>query len=151
MLVFTRHPIASYSEGKREGQWLIELNQEVADAWLEITGDSFIVQGVAWDGSITEIVKYMTKSAESLPADELKELTSWARGMRSVSAFGNLYGKQIPEDVEEEDIEEGGTFMAIVRRFDTRAMDYVERWRVIIELDQGATVRDIFSLVMKRE
>jgi hypothetical protein len=71
--------------------------------------------------------------------------------MRCVSAFGNLYGKQVPEEVEEEGIEEGGTFMAIVRRFDSRAMEYVVWRTMLIELDLGATVRDIFSAVARRE
>ena len=147
MLVFTRLPVASY----RDGKWLVELNQEVSNAWLEITGDSFIVRGVSWNGNVEEVVKYMTKSPESLPVDELRELTSWARGMRSVSAFGSLYGKQISEDIEEESVESGGTFMAIVRRFDSRAMEYVVLKTILIELDAGATVRDIFSAVMRRE
>jgi len=151
LLVFTRHPIASYTEGKREGQWLVALNQEVSDAWLEITRDSFIVQGVTWDGNVEEIVKYMTKSPESLPVDELHELTSWARGMRSVSAFGCLYAKRVPEEIEEEPISEGGTYMAIVRRFSARTMSYVVEKTVLIELDQGATVRDVFALVARRE
>jgi hypothetical protein len=147
MLVFTRLPIASY----RDGKWLVELNQEVSDAWLDITRDSYIVRGVSWNGNVEEVVKYMTKSPESLPIVELHELTSWARGMRCVSAFGNLYGKQVPEEVEEEGIEEGGTFMAIVRRFDSRAMEYVVWRTMLIELDLGATVRDIFSAVARRE
>lgn len=99
MLIFTRRPVASYIDQK----WLIELNQEVSDAWLYITGDSYIVRGVCWDGDLREIVKYVTKSPEVLPTDKLRELAAWSRAMRSVSAFGCFYGKTVSEDIEQEE------------------------------------------------
>ncbi len=144
MLVFTRLPVASY----RDGKWLVELNQEVSNEWLAITRDSFVVRGVSWNGNVQEVVKYMTKSPESLPVDELRELTSWARGMRSVSAFGLLYGKQVPEEIEEEEVNEGGMVMARWKTFVPRVWDFVVQKNVLIELHQGATMREIFPLVI---
>lgn len=147
ILVFTKLPIASYTDGK----WLIEFNQQVSEAWLSITRDSYIVRGVSWDGHIEEVVKYMTKSPEKMDPVDLRSIIAWSRGMRSLSAFGCLYGKEISEDVEEEDIEEGGTYVATLRRFDVRTGTYVVDRTLIVELDVGATVRDIFTLVMGRE
>ena len=130
MLIFTRKPIASYTEGKREGEWLVELNQEVSDAWRAITGDSFIVQGETWDGNTQEVVKYMTKAPESLPPAKLHELLIWTRGMRSVSAFGSLYGVHISETVEQDHAgacRECGclTFYSVVYEFDFSRGSYV--------------------------
>jgi len=95
----------------------------------------------------------MTKSPEGLPIGRLQELTSWSRGMRAVSAFGSLYGKQVSEEVEQEPIEEGGTYVATVRRFNGRTMKYEVEKTVLVELLQGASVGDIFSRVLcgKRE
>jgi hypothetical protein len=118
----------------------VQLNQEVSDAWLEITGDSFIVQGQVWDGNVEEIVKYMTKSPESLPIVQLHELVSWARGMRSVSAFGCLYGKSVPEAIEQDHAGACAqcgclTFYSVVYEFDLARGVYVVTKTMLVHVD----------------
>lgn len=103
ILVFTEREIPLIEEGEHKGKWQVSVNQELSDVWREITGDSFILRGVAFDGNMRELVKYCVKGPELLPDDRLKEYALWARGKRFLSAFGECYNNPLIQEAMKEE------------------------------------------------
>lgn len=104
-LIWTLEPIPCYRDKKGDTVWQIKgVNQSVSDMWREITGDSYIVQGQAFDGHYEEIMKYVTKVDEldSMPDEQFKELTEWLKGAKTFVTFGGLRGLKptIPPEPE---------------------------------------------------
>lgn len=91
-LIFTRAEMPYYNSGRQF--WTQEANQAIADVWLRLTGDSFIVRGQKWNGETKEMLKYMAKGSElvGMGNDALAEYVAWTHRARMVSTFGKLYG-----------------------------------------------------------
>jgi hypothetical protein len=103
MLIYTAHPIPTFTDKRGCERWHVPFNQAVSDAWLEITGDARIVWGEAFDGRYAELLKYVAKpkDLERISTDQLREYSEWAKGMRAVATFGGLRGMEMETEREE--------------------------------------------------
>lgn len=109
-----------FKRGKGSGLWhphvhMVWLCHSAPDAralsreWLEITGDSYIVDvrecyGEGMIDAFLEVFKYALKFAD-LPLSDNWEAFQKLSSRRLVDSFGNLRGVDVPEDLTDEDIE----------------------------------------------
>jgi hypothetical protein len=92
IVLLTDKPIPLIESGNREGNWQNSFNQAVSDEWHKITGDSFIVQGMQFDGNMRELAKYLHKgSVIDLSRSKFAELVEWSDGMRRSAFIGKLH------------------------------------------------------------
>lgn len=103
IVVFTEKEIPTDN-----GKWTIEVNQALADEWYNITGDSFIVRGVSFDGNYKEILKYISKGTDEMTDGQLQDFCSWSKGRRFLFMTGVLYNNKelkalIKQSEEEEE------------------------------------------------
>lgn len=91
ILILTKHPIPTFTDKNENIRFELGVNQAIAAAWQKITGDSFIVDGRAFDGDYREMFKYVAKGADTMDDERLRELANWQRGKRFLSLFGELY------------------------------------------------------------
>ena len=115
LLIYTeKKPVQCIDYGKEEnkGRFQLAVNEEMADVWEQVTGNSSIVYGGRVKGGVYEVLKYITKfqttedgtsaGLEDMPDEKFKALYTWTVGSRFVSAFGGLYGK-VSKAQEQED------------------------------------------------
>lgn len=89
------------------GKWTIETNQRLADEWYSITGDSFIIRGVSFDGNYQEILKYISKGTEEMTDGQLQDFCTWSKGRRFLFMTGQLYNnKQLKTLIKQAEEEE---------------------------------------------
>jgi hypothetical protein len=111
-VVFTRKPIATY-KAERNGREVHlfdnAINEELSGAWETINGGAgYIVQGEAFDGNYTEILKYITDSCHKMNDTQLKEFCTWSHGRRFLSMAGKLYANaQLKELMNKADEDDG--------------------------------------------
>lgn len=107
-LIFTPYDIPHFTNGRRF--WTQDANQQIADAWLSITKEHFIVRGQQWNGRIQEMLKYIAKGSEIvvMPNEALREYIAWTHRQRMLSSFGKLYGlaSQIEREIAMEEEQE---------------------------------------------
>lgn len=112
--------------GKNSGLWhphvhMIWLCEEVPNAsqlskeWLEITGDSYIVDVREFYGDsvvdgFLEVFKYALKFSDMELADNW-EAYQLLKEKRLVDNFGLLRGVQVPEELKDEDIDEDFVYL----------------------------------------
>lgn len=134
MLIFTPKPIPSYTNKEGKLVWQNDFNAAVSNAWREITGDSYIVQGMLFDGSVQEMMKYFVKQSdvEKMSDENLEELMLWSKKKRLFEAFGGLrkYVANIQDEEEKKEPcackECGGlSFERLVLQFDERVGCYL--------------------------
>jgi hypothetical protein len=103
-LIYTDKPIPTFKDRKGVVRWHVPFNQAVSDAWREITGDSYIVDGRAFNGCYAEVLKYVSKmhELENIPDHQLREFALWSKGMHSVATFGGVRGLVIDPEPREE-------------------------------------------------
>lgn len=104
LVVFTEKEIPT-----ENGKWTIEANQILADEWYAITGDSFILRGMAFDGNYKEILKYISKGVEKMTDEQLKDFCQWSKGRRFLFTTGELYNnKELKALIKQAETEEEG-------------------------------------------
>lgn len=62
--------------------------------WEKITGDSFKLDLRPFDGQYREVFKYVSKDAESMTDEQLREFAAWMRGRRFLALTGKLYDNE---------------------------------------------------------
>lgn len=95
----------------------------LADDWLSITGDSYIVhaerilpnhEGIC--GALCEVLKYAVKFGDlTLPDNWLAYLT--LKGKRLIASSGVLHGLVLPDDAELDDRQLSGPYIEFLFRF----------------------------------
>ena len=161
-LIFTLEPIPVYGDKRK---WHKDFNQQIADAWQEITEDSFIVHGTEFDGRVEEMTKYLSKGSEieKLPDSKFEELVKWSKGAKLFNVFGELRG--IAPDENDEDEDTGGVCECgecererVMEEFDERLRCYVPvrvgrynaktrktLWENLEDFDVGKSVEKLLS------
>jgi len=82
--------------------------QELAEEWFSVTGDSFIVDvrridtsdSESYIGGMLEVFSYTLKSSSLSPADQIHAYQTLCRGSRVrrlIYSYGNLRGVEVPE------------------------------------------------------
>ncbi len=77
---------------------------DLADAWLECTGDSWMVdvRAVVNDALSGYLCKYLAKAAANLADDKLDEFVAATKGVRLLNRFGTLYNDpRLKERIED--------------------------------------------------
>jgi len=157
-LIFTPEPIPVYGDKRK---WNKDFNQQIADAWQEITKDSFIVHGTEFDGRVEEMTKYLSKGSElaKLPDEKFRELVEWSKGARLFNVFGELRGIAPDEDEEIEEYGKGHVESErVMEQYDARLGCYVPvrfgrynvltrktTWEKLEEIDVGKSVGKLLS------
>jgi hypothetical protein len=134
VFLIVKDAVPVYPTGDREGQWELEYQNVISEAWQEITGDSYIVDVRTFDGNFKELVKYATK-VNDMPDEPifdkaLRELYRFSRSRRFVQTFGNMYGRLEEEEADAPNAEAcpdcGATEAdAVLMRFDDKLGTYV--------------------------
>lgn len=123
------HPHVHMVAWCREAIDVAELSRE----WLELTGDSFIVDVrplVGKDGKdsliagFCEVFKYAVKFSDMNEADTFEAYTVLSR-KRLVGSFGFLYGVKPPEDLLDDDLEGDIPYRLLMYQYSPEVAKYL--------------------------
>ena len=91
-VLLTERPVELIETGKHAGKWQNSVNQELSDAWREITKDSFVVYTSEINlDRIFEVVKYCFKGLTDMNNSDVEHLVEWLSGKRFTHLLGPLY------------------------------------------------------------
>lgn len=94
--------------------------QEMSDAWLDLTGDSMIVDvRLAKKNAVVEVLKYITKLSALQTQEQVVEMAVALAGRRTITTVGTMRGRLTDEELDVPD----NTWQYI-----GKLDDYVKAW-----------------------